>query len=414
MMLRHPYLASAIARLPIISGVDAPWCGTAATDGYHIVVNEEFLATLDDTEAEFVLAHELLHCILDHTDRRGARDRSTWNLATDFAINQTLVELGFWMPRSGLMDGRFRGLPAETIYETLERHEPTGAAMSLTSPAIDRHARFPEEAAVRVRMTLTENQTRRLVALGGWDIHLDPVDPEGRGILGRDMPTRLERLRLGETFRNALMTAVRGRQAGFVSEEVRAAARPSVSWVELLARFIGGVRLSDYRTYPFNKKQLHRGLYLPTTGAPGPSDLVVAMDTSGSIGPALARQFLAEVDRIRALSGSTITLLQCDTRIQSATTFDSWEDTIFGDDRQSMAIRGRGGTDFRPVFEWVNHSIAIGPSVPDAIIYLTDGYGTFPTAPPQPAVLWAIPARAALADGQFPFGEVIHLDPLPA
>jgi hypothetical protein len=42
LMLQQPFLASAVARLPMSDETDSGWCPTAATDGYHIFVNVRF------------------------------------------------------------------------------------------------------------------------------------------------------------------------------------------------------------------------------------------------------------------------------------------------------------------------------------------------------------------------------------
>ena len=42
LMLAHPYLACALARLPLVDASTMPWCRTMATDGYYIYVNPSF------------------------------------------------------------------------------------------------------------------------------------------------------------------------------------------------------------------------------------------------------------------------------------------------------------------------------------------------------------------------------------
>jgi predicted metal-dependent peptidase len=64
--------------------------------------------------------------------------------------------------------------------------------------------------------------------------------------------------------------------------------------------------------------------------------------------------------------------------------------------------KGGGGTDFTPAFKWLdtNHI------VPDALIYLTDGYGTFPQHAPNYPVLWGNVTKS-MPDSHYPFGEVV-------
>jgi predicted metal-dependent peptidase len=60
------------------------------------------------------------------------------------------------------------------------------------------------------------------------------------------------------------------------------------------------------------------------------------------------------------------------------------------------ALPGGGGTDFRPVFEWLD---AAGCR-PDALVYFTDACGDFPGAPPPYPVLWLVKGNAPV-----PWGE---------
>jgi predicted metal-dependent peptidase len=63
-------------------------------------------------------------------------------------------------------------------------------------------------------------------------------------------------------------------------------------------------------------------------------------------------------------------------------------------------MKGGGGTDFRPVFD----RIAEEPEPPNALVYLTDLYGSFPDQAPAYPVIWA-----ANNDQTGPFGETVHL-----
>ena len=136
--------------------------------------------------------------------------------------------------------------------------------------------------------------------------------------------------------------------------EVAAAKESAVPWEALLAQFMGGVRRSDYRTYPFNRKHIHRGLYLPTLGAPGPQAMITVLDTSGSIrrpgreslpgrgGPPTRGE---RVPADRAAGG-------CEGPVEPRTTSRGTSHRTRGTGRADQ-ILGRGGTDFRPAFEWV-------------------------------------------------------------
>src|SRR5205085_3179824 len=103
---------------------------------------------------------------------------------------------------------------------------------------------------------------------------------------------------------------------GEMQREIGRATRSVVPWQTLLARFFSDLRRTDYRMYPFNKKHLWRGIYLPSAGVPGPDHIVLAVDTSGSVSATELGQFVAELDRLRSFTDCRLTLLHCDAAIQ--------------------------------------------------------------------------------------------------
>ena len=386
-MLREPYLASAVARLPVVDATQSPWCQTMATDGYYIYINTRFCESLSEEEISFVFAHETLHCVLGHIDRREQRDREIWNHAIDYAVNGVLVEHGMRMPEGGLFRRDFLTLTAEEIYSRLQREQPQSAFHS--SPASSGAAGAP--------------------ATGPLDRHIDPDDPEGQATRAADFPSPEERRRLRKSLAASLAGNLPGREAGLLAQEIQAATVARLPWQHLLARFVGGLRRSDYRLYPFNKKHLWRELYLPSLGVPGPEHLVVAIDTSGSMTAEELAQVLAELDRLRAVTECTLTVLQCDTRICKVEVFTAYQksDGAASSFRTGYTIHGRGGTDLRPPFFWVAEQSRTGAVMqPDALIYMTDGYGPMPQAGPDYPVLWIVPTHGVR---EVPFGAMLRM-----
>ena len=49
---------------------------------------------MSNKEVEFVIAHEILHCVYDHMTRREDRDAMLHNIAADYIVNNTLVRDG--------------------------------------------------------------------------------------------------------------------------------------------------------------------------------------------------------------------------------------------------------------------------------------------------------------------------------
>lgn len=120
LILDKPFLGALVMRLPMVA---VEWCRTTATDARQFYYNETFINALTLDEAQFVLAHEALHCALSHFARRQHRQKHLWDLACDFAINPLLIDDGLKAPPGSLMLEQFRGMTAEEIYPMLDDHK---------------------------------------------------------------------------------------------------------------------------------------------------------------------------------------------------------------------------------------------------------------------------------------------------
>ncbi|MCR5846102.1 MAG: VWA-like domain-containing protein [bacterium] len=116
-------------------------------------------------------------------------------------------------------------------------------------------------------------------------------------------------------------------------------------------------------------------------------DFVIAIDTSGSTSGPLVENFIYRTYEILHQSESfsdriNIHIVQCDERIQRDTKVTNIRE--LEEYANSFEIRGHGGTDFRPVFQYVDELLAQG-EFDDlrGLIYFTDGQGTYPTKMPE-------------------------------
>src|SRR5262249_27869207 len=178
----------------------------------------------------------------------------------------------FQLPAAGLCDSRYRGMTAEEVFDHIK---------GLLGPE---------------PLWL------------GFDLHLEPGDAEGLSQRGRGYPSADGRRRLRALIRNEMTRELRRRGRGTLPGELQRGAdlatRTQVSWQQVLARFFSGLRRSDYRLFPFNKKHLWRQVYLPSLGIPGPDHLVLAVGTSGSGAPKELGEVVAELGPRRALTGA--------------------------------------------------------------------------------------------------------------
>jgi predicted metal-dependent peptidase len=172
--------------------------------------------------------------------------------------------------------------------------------------------------------------------------------------------------------------------------------RPPADWRAVLREFVSASARNDYSWARPSRRFLARGLYLPGLRSEELGDVVVAVDTSGAIGPAELGVFASELDDLLAAFDCTATIVSHDAVVQKV---DHWQPA---DGPFVLDPVGGGGTDHRCVFDWLDQS---GHS-PTCIICLTDLDTTFPDIPPASPVLWAVVGSST---AEPPFGRRVDL-----
>lgn len=115
-----PYFGAFINRLKPIYTFMIP---TQAVDGKHLFINPQFTYNLDLTGKVFVLAHEIMHCVLNHLRRGKSHDPEKSNIAADYEVNITLEEMGLvksdvMHKLKALYDKKYSGWGYEKIYDS--------------------------------------------------------------------------------------------------------------------------------------------------------------------------------------------------------------------------------------------------------------------------------------------------------
>ncbi|MEM4530669.1 MAG: VWA-like domain-containing protein [Thermofilaceae archaeon] len=153
----------------------------------------------------------------------------------------------------------------------------------------------------------------------------------------------------------------------------------------------------------WNRPAIHylaQDVYLPTHKNKK-LKIAVALDTSGSISDREAKEMLGILKT--TLFGlkdliSEVRYLECDAEVHKDVICKSLSDLPW----DHFSIVGRGGTDFRPVFDKLESE----RYRPDVLIYFTDGMGTYPDKPPRYPVVWVIPREGRKPD----FGMWVVVD----
>jgi predicted metal-dependent peptidase len=380
--LQQPFLAAALMRLPFRECANMSWCPTMATDGYHVFFNPAWTSGLKDAELRGVLAHEVLHVLFAHGDRLQGRDTQQWNRACDYAINLLLIEQGFFLPVGGLISRSFAGLTAEEIYLLI-----------------------PEEESLRwggSSIRSSEDEQSGIVPDIGGDL-LTSDDPRVSALRDPDTPDKEQMVELRSSLRESAAGHLQGAAAGYFSQECLASEQTKIDWRGLLRQWLQDRIKSDWSSYPFSKKHIHLGLYLPSMGVEAPGHVVFAIDTSGSMSAVLIGEIVAELRAFRETFPCKLTVLQADAAIQEVREYEALDGMEVP---MSMKVLGRGGTDFRPVFAWLDKHM-FGPTA--VVLYATDGYGYYPASDPGWPVIWLLSADG-IASEKVPFGMKVRLN----
>ncbi|OGA20070.1 MAG: hypothetical protein A3H32_02220 [Betaproteobacteria bacterium RIFCSPLOWO2_02_FULL_63_19] len=380
LVLERPFLGALILYLPLDGRAG---CRTFATDARALYFNPAHVLSLGFSETQFMLAHEALHCALGHFARRGSRLRARWDIACDFAVNGLLIDDGMSAPPDALWNAAFRGLAAEEIYPLL----PDDAA----GATLDDHWFGDRQSGGGEMRAIARPESDS----AGSASQRDAVD-EARF----QPPAAAEAAALAQSWRSrlaagALEAARVGRLGGHWGAIADAAIEPRLPWRSLLARFLMCVARDDYS---FARRSRRDGEALLPGMESREANLVVAVDTSGSIPRDALQDFLQEIDALKGQIRAGVALLLCDATLapHAPPRFSPWERIVLPE-----GISGGGGTRFTPVFEWVENE----PVRPDALLYFTDAQGEFPELEPDYPVLWLVTGNAPV-----PFGERVQLN----
>jgi len=350
LLLRHPFFGNLATRMKMIDASD--WCNTLATDGRNFYYNNGFVNKLTPKDAEFGFAHEVLHNVFDHMGRRDSRDPQLSNIAADYAANQILKDERIGTVPSFIQifqNDKYRGMSYEQIYDDLE------------------------EKAIKIDInSLGELLDEHLDGEGEGDGDSDgdgeKVDGSGKG---RPRLTAEEKKQIRDEIKEGMVAAAQsagaGRVPAGVARMIKDFTEPKMDWRQLLRMNIQSIIKSNFSFSRPNRKSQHSGAILPGMMNEETIDVSIAIDMSGSISNAMAKDFISEVKGIMDEYVDFKLDLWCfDTEVYNYAQFTG--DTA--DEIMDYECKGGGGTDFDVNFEFMK---AQGIE-PKRFIMFTDGY----------------------------------------
>lgn len=358
LILDHPFFGTAVSRRPILYSDAVPTAGMSATG--QITMNPAFAEGLTIKNIMFLLAHEAMHYMLAHSLRKKHRDHMAWNVACDKVINDTLIDANVGEFIDGgvtLRDGR--NYAAEELYD--ENDDDMG------------------EGGI------------------GSDLG-DPVDDNGKP-LDEAKRHELEVQAKIEAIQSAKAAKATGKLPGAIERMVEDMVNVTTPWHEKLERYMQGRIKDDYSWNRPNRRFIAQGTYLPGADyTPNMGEVVVAVDTSGSLNDRELGMFTSHINRIlETCRPEKVTVVYCDWEIGGTEEFTPDDFPI------KLNPVGGGGTSFKPVFEWL--SSYVGDV--DVLVYFTDGWGDQDELTvPDTDVVWVTTDR----EDNYKFGEVLKFD----
>lgn len=399
-----------------------PAPGLLATDGQRIYYDARALLLGYRQEKERPVRdylHMVLHCVFRHNFVDTLVDHACWDLACDMAVEAIINELDLRAAAAsrqskqaallGQVKGAVKDLTAEKIYRYyLDQHLPPERLTDLLAlfQADDHRIWYlPPEQTAALAGYMGTGSSEKADTQDGKGSDGEGEGENGasgrdsqsywsaKGVLSQIWKDIAERMQADlETF-----SRQRGDRAGNLVQNLRAVNREKYDYTAFLKKFaVLGEAMKvnddefDYIFYTYGMK-LYGNMPLieplEYKEVKRIREFVVAIDTSGSVSGELVQRFMQKTYNILKQEESffrkiNLHIIQCDADIQEDAKITSQEE--FDRYLDTMQLRGFGGTDFRPVFSYVEElRKAREFRNLKGLIYFTDGYGVFPERKPD-------------------------------
>jgi len=355
MLIKHPFFGTLATRLKL---VEAEWLPTAAVDGKHFYYNCDFFRTLTPEEIDFVVGHEVFHCVYDHCGEGGRlfdfaeekRDPKLWNIAADYKVNQATVEARIGnMPKSALYDRKYYKSYTEEIYaDLMKQKEEQGKDFSDVN-TLDEHMMGDGNNA-------------------GEGMQNDPTGRKGPIKISKEEAKAIKD-QMKQAVLQAAQTAGAGNLPGDIKRIIKDMTEPKMDWREHLNLSMQSTLKSDFTWMRQSRKSRSLGIYLPGTDNDYQVDAAIGLDVSGSIDEQMLKDFLGEVYGImQQFQDFRLRIWTFDTQVYT----ESFKEftPMNAEEIKEYEIIGCGGTDF--MCNW--HFMEENDINPDKFIMFTDGY----------------------------------------
>jgi len=379
---------------------------TACTNGRDEIYGRKFIESLTDPELRFLVLHETRHKLYRHLHvwaHLYKEDASLANRACDYVINLQLMDEnkdGFaTMPMKdgipvGLIDEKYRGMDTAQVFKLLKQDKQKQQQQQSGQGQGQQGQGQPQQGQGQPQQGQGQPQQGQPNDNG-----LDSHDWEGAQEMTEEDKKELAR-EVDEAVRQGALTA--GKLGHNTPRYLQDLMQPQVDWREVLREYVTETCAGkDYGTWARpNRRFMGAGVYMPSTISERVGELVIAIDTSGSIGGPELVAFLSEVQGIaETVKPEAVRILYWDTAVRGDERYET-------DDLEKIAEstkpKGGGGTSITCVNKYMADNLINA----QAVIVLTDGYLGGRWGQWQVPVLWCISGGASVS----PPGHVVNIN----
>ena len=363
LLKKYPFFGSLVMHLRL----SVASCGTACTDMKKIYFDPDFAEHLSDEEVEFVMMHEVMHCVLKHPLRGKGLMHEIYNIACDIVVNSNILEC------MKLKDFTVDGCPA----------------MHLTPSGVEGRLRTAEQ----VYKELLENGEE----LTGLDSHEIWEGLEADGNVFDEWDKLAHEFGSKYYGTIALPQTMRDIMDELMNEA-------SLRWKDLLRDYLTyNTYYNDYTFAPPDRRFSDAEYFLPADNQyemESVQNIWFCIDTSGSISKEQLSRLYGEVSAVtREFTGFKGFVSFFDTSVT--------EPVPFSEELDPGVVRpmGGGGTSFKSIFYYMHEHMMDNP--PNAVVILTDGYAE----PVEEGETCGVPVLWILVNNpeDMDIGQTIHI-----
>lgn len=378
-------------------------CKTACTDGSRLIFDPAFAEKLSDQELQFVILHEVLHCVFRHCIRGKGLHSVLYNIACDIVVNSTI--LAMWGQESMMIAGEKamhlasdgkegREYNAEEIYQMLIHQNHTNGIYQMQTDQNNANKSSQMQTNQNPPASMqTDNEGFEKSSFDRHDIW--------QGICDKAQLQDNWNRKIQSAFRQCGDSTGMPQQVRTIVQDI--ARRSGLNWKQLLHDFLQSDTY-DYNFLPPDRRYAFSDFYLPAYNMDEEhqtaDDIWICIDTSGSVTGEELTCTMAEILDAMRQAGLKGRISFFDSNITEPEPFE------FENDLKNLTAQGGGGTSFHIIFRYLKEKLY--PDLPRAILIFTDGYARFPEqkAALDVPVLWLI-CKGGNAD--VPWGQVIQL-----